>query len=266
MTQTGFQLGGDAPERYQQTVAPIMAPFIEAVIDRAGVPFNGAVLDVACGTGFLTRRVAEAAGPEARVVGLDVNPGMLARARAVSGDRPDPRLEWHEASALAMPFGDAEFDAVLCQQGIQFFPGLEQGAVEMHRVLRPGGRVVATFWANLAEQTFFRVQNESLHRVIGQTMAEAFALNPEQAQACFLQAGFHDLQLERIEASVTLPPMNSYAVTQVGALPPGRLLAEAPDESRATYVRDMETGLAHWGTESTGYSCPTVSWLLVGVK
>lgn len=167
MTQTGFQLGGDAPERYERTVAPIMAPFIEAAIDRAALPPGGAVLDVACGTGFLTRRVGEVAGAGARVAGLDVNAGMLARARASQASRADVLFEWHEASALEMPFGDGEFDAVLSQQGVQFFPSLEQAAAEMHRVLRPGGRAVVTFWAALDEQTFFRVQNESLDRDAG---------------------------------------------------------------------------------------------------
>jgi len=190
-----------------------MAPFIEAVIDRAALPSGGAILDVACGTGFLTRRAGEVAGAGARVAGLDVNAGMLARARASQASAPGVRFEWHEASVLDMPFGDGEFDAVLSQQGVQFFPSLERAAAEMHRVLRPGGRVVATFWSDLSEQTFFRVQNESLDRVIGQNMGEAFALDPEQARACFAQAGFRDIELR---PSATKKPAAKRPTTRAG--------------------------------------------------
>jgi len=72
-------------------------------------------------------------------VGLDISPAMLAVARTTTDD---PQVEWREASALALPLPDSTFDAVLCQQGLQFFPDRVEGLREMRRVLRPGGRLL----------------------------------------------------------------------------------------------------------------------------
>src|SRR3546814_6159009 len=71
------------------------------------------VLDVACGTGVVTRLASEQVGATGAVSGLDVNPGMLAVARAATPEGMS--IEWHEANAEAMPLPDASFDVVLCQ-------------------------------------------------------------------------------------------------------------------------------------------------------
>ena len=91
------------------------------------------VLDACCGTGDLALAAREAGG---EVVGLDFSPAMLERARAKA-----PELEWVEGDVTALPFGDAEFDAVTVGFGIRNVPDLEAGLREMARVLRPGGRL-----------------------------------------------------------------------------------------------------------------------------
>jgi ubiquinone/menaquinone biosynthesis C-methylase UbiE len=110
---------------------------------RAGEHF----LDVACGTGVLTRLAVTAVGAEGRVVGLDLSPGMLANARSATyGLAGAERIEWIEGDAGTLPFPDASFDAVGCQLGLQFVPDRGRALREMHRVLKPGGRVTVMVW------------------------------------------------------------------------------------------------------------------------
>ena len=93
MTQlSGFQVSGNAPEQYERFNAVLMVPFVEAVIERAQVQPGASVLDLACGTGFVARRLAEVVGPSGRVTGLDLNPGMVAVARRVGGPAGRPRV------------------------------------------------------------------------------------------------------------------------------------------------------------------------------
>lgn len=137
---SGFQLAGSAPERYERFVAPIMAPFVAALLDAADLEPGRALLDVACGTGFAARAAAARVGPAGRVAGVDVNPGMLATAHK----NAPSSIEWHQAPADDLPFPDDTFDAVVCQQGLQFFPDLQAAVTEAMRVTTGGGRVAAT--------------------------------------------------------------------------------------------------------------------------
>lgn len=98
---------------------------------------GGAALDVACGTGALTRALARRVGPTGRVVGLDFSPGMLDGAR-----RRSPGMTWVEGDALALPFADGEFDAATIAFGLRNLADPTRGLAEMARVVRPGGRMV----------------------------------------------------------------------------------------------------------------------------
>ena len=107
------------------------------------------VLDVACGTGIVARLAAGRMG-SGGVVGLDINPGMLAVARSLPPG-PGPAIEWHEGSVLDMPFPEGSFDICLCQLGLQFFPDRAAALREMRRVLRTGGRLALSVFSALKD-------------------------------------------------------------------------------------------------------------------
>jgi demethylmenaquinone methyltransferase/2-methoxy-6-polyprenyl-1,4-benzoquinol methylase len=96
-----------------------------------------AALDVACGTGALTRELARSVEPGGRVVGMDFSSGMLDQAR-----RRSPGMNWVQGDALALPFADAEFDAATIAFGLRNLVEPAKGLAEMARVVRPGGRMV----------------------------------------------------------------------------------------------------------------------------
>ncbi len=147
-----FQLSTQAAEIYEQKFVPaLFAEWVEYLVDAAAPAPGQAVLDVACGTGVVARGVADRLGGNGRVVGVDVNEGMLAVARRI---RPD--IEWHYGDASDLPFPAASFDVVLCQAALMYFPDRDRALREMARVVKPGGTVAVQVWASLDVQPGYR--------------------------------------------------------------------------------------------------------------
>ena len=124
-------------------------PFIEALLDAAQVARGTRMLDIACGPGFLAS-AGRARGAVAR--GLDFSPAMLAVARA-----RDTEVRFDEGDAEALPYADASFDSVVANFGIHHVPRPGFALREAHRVLREGGRVAFSFWAEPAENVAWKL-------------------------------------------------------------------------------------------------------------
>ena len=144
-----WQLTGDAAELYERYVARyILGPWAPLLVDAARLAPGERVLDIACGTGIVARTAAERLGPSGHVIGIDLNADMIRVARSLPPPVGAP-IEWFERSALDLGLGDTSVDAVLCQQGLQFFPDRARAMWEMRRVLRRGGRLALSVWNTL---------------------------------------------------------------------------------------------------------------------
>jgi len=140
------------PDGYERfMLRQLFEPWAAELIARADVRPGSHVLDVATGLGPVARLAAAAAGPGGRVVASDISAAMLAAAAAAAAATPsDTRqapVEYMECPASAIPVADASFDAVLCQQGLQFFPDRAAAVREMCRMAKPGAAVVVSTWA-----------------------------------------------------------------------------------------------------------------------
>ncbi len=131
------------PEIYERAlVGPLFRPWAEALLDDVVLTAGDRVLDVACGTGIVARLARQRLGDSGQVVGVDASPPMLEMARSV-----DPRVDWRVGDAGALPLQDGDqFDVVLCQQGLQFFPDKPAAAREMFLALADGGRLALSTW------------------------------------------------------------------------------------------------------------------------
>ena len=155
------------------------------------------VLEIAAGTGVVTRALAAALPDKVSIVATDLNQAMLDRASAVGTKRA---VEWRQADAMQLPFPDRAFDAVVCQFGVMFFPDKSKAFSQARRVLRPGGVFIFNVWDRIEENEFADAVTSAL--------ASAFPNDPPRFMAR-TPHGYHDPRtVERDLASggFTAPP------------------------------------------------------------
>jgi SAM-dependent methyltransferase len=149
-TDTVF--AGSIPEFYDTHLVPlIFEPYAADLVNRLGAWPLSRVLELAAGTGAATRAMASVLPEQTSIVATDLNQAMLDQAALVGTARP---VEWRQADAMNLPFGDATFDAVVCQFGAMFFPDKARAFSEARRVLKPEGVFLFSVWDRIEENDF----------------------------------------------------------------------------------------------------------------
>jgi len=137
---------------YETYLVPlIFEPYATDLVNRLASRNLSRVLEIAAGTGVVTRALASVLPARVSIVATDLNQAMLDEAFLVGTRRP---VEWRQADAMQLPFADATFDAVVCQFGVMFFPGKPKAFSEARRVLRPGGVFIFNVWDRIEENEF----------------------------------------------------------------------------------------------------------------
>ncbi|ESZ36636.1 class I SAM-dependent methyltransferase [Mesorhizobium sp. L2C066B000] len=189
MSETDKVFAGSIPENYDRYMVPlIFEPFAADLARRAASLSPGAVLEVAAGTGVVTRALAPKLSPGASYVVTDLNQPMLDY--AASRQAPDSRIQWRQADALALPFEDAAFDLVCCQFGAMFFPDRSAGYREAKRVLKTGGHFLFNVWDRIEENVFANDVTNALAEIFPNDPPRFLARTPH---------GYNDIALIRGE-------------------------------------------------------------------
>jgi ubiquinone/menaquinone biosynthesis C-methylase UbiE len=152
MADTDKVFAGSIPKLYETQLVPlIFAPYALDVAERIKSRPVARLLEIAAGTGVVTRALAAALDSNVSIIATDLNQAMLDEAAAVGTTRP---VDWRQADAMALPFGDGEFDTVVCQFGAMFFPDKAKAFAEARRVLQPGGSFIFSAWDRISENEF----------------------------------------------------------------------------------------------------------------
>ncbi|WP_428775041.1 class I SAM-dependent methyltransferase [Vibrio sp.] len=216
MTELTLQELETVAKAYEQFLTPVLfTKWTHRLADLAEIQPGQQALDVACGTGTLTRVIAERAGNRGKVSGIDVNPGMLAVA-----NKTNPNIEWLTGNAEALPFDDASFDAVLCQFGLMLFASPETALQEMRRVLRPGGRLVVAVFGSLDELPAYAALAGVYDRVVDQSVGNALRMpfsmgHKETLMPLFASAGIHSAQIISATEQVCFPSVRNMVLADV---------------------------------------------------
>lgn len=160
MSSVDRVFSGSIPRLYETHLVPlIFEQYAADLKTRVGSMSVSRILEVAAGTGVVTRALAAVAKEGASIVATDLNQAMLDEAAAVGIERP---VRWLQADAMALPFADNEFDLVVCQFGVMFFPDKSRAFSEARRVLQPGGTFIFNVWDRISENEFADTITEAL--------------------------------------------------------------------------------------------------------
>ncbi len=172
---------GAIPELYDSLLVPlIFEPYAADLAQRLAAHPPARLLEIAAGTGVVTRAMAAALPESTTIVATDLNPAMLERAQARGTRRP---VRWQQADALELGFQRGEFDGVICQFGVMFFPDKAKAFGEARRVLRPGGTLLFNVWD--------RIQDNEFSDVVTAAIARMFPADPPSFMAR-TPHGYHD--------------------------------------------------------------------------
>ena len=176
---------------------------------------------------------------------------MLEVARRQAPTGVEAELEWRVGEAGSLPCADAEFDIVLCQQGLQFFPDREGALREMHRVLKPGGLVGICVWRAIEHSPCHFAIAEALSRHVGDDIAQRFQSpfsfgHADALIATMAGAGFSDVDVRvEIVRRRLLPPEESVPGL-LASTPVGREFASLDNIARDAVIRDVAEALSSY--------------------
>jgi SAM-dependent methyltransferase len=172
---------GSVPKLYEEVLVPlIFEPYAKDIAQRLALRAPRRVLEIAAGTGAVTRKLAAALPPATSIVATDLNQGMLDVASQVGTVRP---VQWRQADAMQLPFDDGSFDAVVCQFGAMFFPDKAKAFAQARRVLQPGGVLLFNVWD--------RIEENEIADEVTKALATVFPNDPPRFMAR-TPHGYHD--------------------------------------------------------------------------
>ena len=163
MRRVDAVFAGSVPAIYEKHLVPlIFQPYADDIARRVAALRPSKVLEIAAGTGVVTRALAASVPAPASITATDLNQAMLDEAAARGTSRP---VEWRQADAMQLPFVEGSFDVVVCQFGAMFFPDKAAAFAEARRVLRSGGAFVFNVWDRLAENEIPDIVTSALESV-----------------------------------------------------------------------------------------------------
>ncbi len=250
-------------DRYDAVMVPVIfQPWARELIRRVAPKDGDRILDLACGTGAVTREVAATGISPRRLAGVDMSAGMLATAARKARDA-GIEAEWFEADAGNLPFDDDAFDLAFCQQALQFFPDKVGALTELRRVLADGARVAFCISRQLSENPLLRSQATALEKHAGPDAGAAVRAicalsDPDEIRSYFEEAGFRNIELETVSLDLHHPDGRAYAAGAMGGMHTGDKLSRLTVEQREACYRDFLSGLGD-GFDGKAVRFPHVS-------
>ncbi len=243
MTVNNAAFVGSIPENYDRHLGPVLFdPYARDLAARLNVSENGEVLEIACGTGIVTRRLRDTLAPSTKLVATDLNEPMMEFAKQKI--RSDENVEWKTADATALPFSAASFDAVVCQFGLMFFPDKPRAAAEVNRVLKPDGRFLFNVWDAIELNDFPHMTHQVVQHYFPNDPPDFYDIpfsyfDRERLKSLLASAGFRDIEI----AAVSFPQVAESAGSVAHGLIHGNPLINDINERNAAFAPQIEADL-----------------------
>ena len=235
-----FQLSGRAPEIYENSMVPLwFGRWAEALLTFVSLKTGETVLDVACGTGVTTRIAKRNVGSDGRVTGLDINAGMLAKARELAASID---ITWIESDVVETGLPNESFNVVISQHGYHYFPDKPTALKEFYRVLAPSGRIAMSTWDGHSAYT--RALCSAVEKFISPEIAKKQRGQRETPSADRLiasvsEAGFRNVSVSRQELSIKVPMAAEFVPLHLGSMPIANAFHSLPDKKKEALIADV---------------------------
>jgi ubiquinone/menaquinone biosynthesis C-methylase UbiE len=259
--------GGEHWTELQETMDRNLGAIHAALLPFAAAKPGEHILDIGCGTGTTTLALADAAGPSGKLMGVDISKPMLglARERAKKAGKP---IEFVEADASAYPF-KTEFDLVFSRFGVMFFDDPPAAFENIHRALKPTGRLAFVCWRTPPENAWASVPLAAARPFLPPSQpVDPLAPGPfafadaDRIKLILTQAGFRNVQTNKLDTAMSMGKSLDVAARQTLDIGPlSRAAAEAGDDARAKIIAAVRTALEKFATPE-GVTPPAACWLV----
>ena len=235
---------GSIPENYDRYLGPaLFEPYASDMVQRLKVPEGASVLELACGTGIVTRRLRDRFPPSVKLIATDLNEAMIGY--AARKFRPEEAIEWKQADATALPFTDGSFDAVVCQFGLMFVPDKGRAICEAYRVLKPGGTFLFSVWDAIEQNDLAHIAHTTISTFFEHDPPNFYEVpfcfhDPEAIRSLLIEAGFREINLSLL----ALPSVSPSALEAAKGLVEGNPVIVAIKERRPSDVSKIEAAVA----------------------
>ncbi|TMJ86832.1 MAG: methyltransferase domain-containing protein [Alphaproteobacteria bacterium] len=244
---TRFQFHNPSvPKAYDEFLVPrLFEPWAKLLLDEADLRPGESVLDVATGPGTVARLAAVRVGAKGRVVATDIAQPMLdiAKAKGQPSAAAAP-IDYLYSPAAPLAAATGTFDAVLCQQGLQFFPDRPSALREMRRVLRPSGRTAIAVWGELARNQIYAAFHAALQATVRSDLAELITAPFSWPSGTALKsaaedAGFRNVRLSTRSLSMVLEGGLEQAIQSFAATPVAPGVGELPQDVQQAFFAHL---------------------------
>jgi ubiquinone/menaquinone biosynthesis C-methylase UbiE len=255
MSQQTVSFSESVPANYDRYMGPMLfEPYADDIAARLEVREGMRVLEIACGTGIVTRHLRERLPASSTLVATDLSEPMLTHAQRQLGGVGG--IEWLQADAMALPFPDQSFDAAVCQFGLMFVPDKAAAVREAYRVLKPGGQFLFNTWCELKENdftltahttvmSFFKTDPPMFYEI-------PFSLHDEtQLESWMREAGFQNVTVRTLNLRSVSPSAADAAMGLVQGTPLAGAIKERGADIDAITAAVAEALAAKFGKDPT---------------
>jgi len=259
---------GSVPEKYERYLGPyLFEPYARDMVARIHPAGVKKVLEIACGTGRVTRHLRKVLLPDTRLVATDLNVDMLTIAQK---NIPDQGIEWRVADAQDLPFDAHFFDLVVCQFGLMFVPDKARALAEVHRVLKPGGQLLLNTWDKLENNPAFFIADQIVSKYFPADPPRFFHIpfslyDEKELAALFEGAGFKDHHIGLVAIDGTNSSATDTATGMLEGTPVYSAIIERGPQFLPVIKKEVETELGKRFGQAPMVS-PMRAWVVESLK
>jgi ubiquinone/menaquinone biosynthesis C-methylase UbiE len=232
---------GSVPQNYDKYLGPVLfEPYALDLVRRITGAKN--ILEIACGTGRVTRHLLNALPPDGKLMATDLNAGMIEVAKSIM---QDGRIHWQVVDAQELPFENDSFDHIICQFGVMFFPDKAKAMAEAYRVLQPGGKYIFNVWDALEFNPRSAIIKTVMEELMGDEAPDFLKKGPyswfdkDEITNLLKLTGFKEINLDVVYKTAYYETPGDLINGFVKGSPLSAYLAEQTDELREKIVNGL---------------------------